>query len=323
MRRSTSRSSTTKAARPEVRPLGALAGLALTVDVEEWYHSCWVPEYVDPRRRPPLAEELDRLLPACLELLHGLDATATFFVLGEVAARHPRRIREIAEAGHEVACHGQLHLRADDRPVAEFTRDVARARDLLQEVTGRPVRGFRAPEWSLRHLGNPRLRAVAELGFEYDSSLSPSVGAGDPGNPREPVRLTWPDGLELLEAPPLVWGGWLRLPVGGWTGRLAPDRIVARAIELAAGPTLVVHPWELLDRPVPGLYTGFARFFHDAGRTGFRDRFVRRVGSRRGRPLEELLLRLPLPGADLPETETAVGLGAPVTPIAARPAEGH
>ena len=84
MRRSTSRSSTTKAAQPEVRPLGPLTGLALSVDVEEWYHSCWVPEYVDPARRPPLVEELDRLLPALIELLADLGSTATFFVLGEV-----------------------------------------------------------------------------------------------------------------------------------------------------------------------------------------------------------------------------------------------
>lgn len=320
MRRSTSRSSTTTPAAPEVRPLGPLAGLALSVDVEEWYHSCWVPEYVDPARRPPLVEELDHLLPTLLELLAELDATATFFVLGEVARRHPRRVRELAEAGHEVACHGFLHWRADDRPVREFADDVARARDLLQEVTGLPVRGFRAPEWSLRRRTNPRLRAVAELGFAYDSSLSPAIGAGDPQNPREPSRLVWGDGLEIVEAPPLVWGGPLRLPVGGWTGRLAPLGWLERSIAGAAGPTLVVHPWELVDRPVPGFYTGFARFFHDAGRVGTRERFVRLIRPRRARPLGELLARLPEAHAGLPDTETAGGTAA--SPLQPRPAEG-
>lgn len=306
MRRSTSRFSTTRAERPEVRPLGAFPGVALTVDVEEWFHSCWVPEYVEPLRRPPLEEELDRTLPTCLELLEEIGSRATFFVLGEVAERHPGRVREIAEAGHEVACHGFLHLRADQRPVAEFRRDVERARWVLEQITGRPVGGFRAPEWSLRHLANPRLRAVAELGFTYDSSLSPAFGAGDPANPREPARLVWRDGLQLIEAPPLVWGGPLRLPVGGWTGRLAPERLLSSAISSAAGATLVVHPWELVDRPVPGLYTGFARFFHDAGRTGYRPRFVRLVGGRATRPLGELLSRIPAVPSALPDTETAV-----------------
>jgi peptidoglycan/xylan/chitin deacetylase (PgdA/CDA1 family) len=194
-------------------------GAALSVDVEEWYHNCWVPEYVDPARRGRLPEELDRLLPDLLERLARLGARATFFVLGEVARRLPDAVRAIDRAGHEVACHGDLHLRANDRPLAEFRRDIADAKARLEELTGRAVRGFRAPEWSLRRAGNPRTRAVAEAGFRYDSSLAPAVGAGGAGNPRAAGWLEWPDGLRLLELPPLVWGGSLRLPAGGWCGR--------------------------------------------------------------------------------------------------------
>jgi peptidoglycan/xylan/chitin deacetylase (PgdA/CDA1 family) len=295
--------------------------VALTVDVEEWYHSCWVPEYVDPSLRPPLVEELDRTLPACLELLAEIGSRATFFVLGEVAERHPGRVREIAEAGHEIACHGFLHLRADQRSVTGFRRDVERARWVLEQITGRPIRGFRAPEWSLRHMGNPRLRVVAEIGFAYDSSLSPAIGAGDPANPREPARLVWRDSVQLLEAPPLVWGGPLRLPVGGWTGRMAPERLLRSALTGAAGATLVVHPWELVDRPVPGLYTGFARFFHDAGREGYRHRFARLVGGRAVRPLGELLSRIPPDASALPDTETAVA--GPATALRPTRVEGR
>ncbi|KAB2965433.1 MAG: polysaccharide deacetylase family protein, partial [Thermoanaerobaculia bacterium] len=163
--RSTSRSSTTPMPAPEASPAAGPPGVAVSVDVEEWYHSCWVPEYVRPDLRPPLTGELDRLLPEMLDLFAALGTRATFFVLGEVAARLPGRVREIAAAGHEVACHGHLHLRADDRSVAAFRRDLALARDLLAATLGSPVVGYRAPEWSLRHAANPRLRAVAELGF--------------------------------------------------------------------------------------------------------------------------------------------------------------
>ncbi|MBZ0103166.1 MAG: polysaccharide deacetylase family protein, partial [Thermoanaerobaculia bacterium] len=185
----------------------------MSVDVEEWYHSCWVPEYVRPDLRPPLTGELDRLLPEMLDLFAALGTRATFFVLGEVAARLPGRVREIAAAGHEVACHGHLHLRADDRSVAAFRRDLALARDLLAATLGSPVVGYRAPEWSLRHAANPRLRAVAELGFRYDSSLAPSPGAGRRRNARGATWLRWPDAA-ILELPPLVWGGTLGLPAG-------------------------------------------------------------------------------------------------------------
>lgn len=250
----------------------------MTVDVEEWYHNCWVDEYVHPERRPPLTDELDRLIPDLLELLESLPARATLFVLGEVAERVPARIREAAARGHEIACHGYLHLRANDRGLSEFRADLLRAKESLEDLVGRAIRGYRAPEWSLRTPSNPRFRIVAECGFAYDSSMVPAIGSGSRGNPRRPTRFVWPDGLSLLELPPLVWAGSLRLPAGGWCGRLAQPRwlrhALVRAREGAGSPVVVVHPWEVVERPVPGVLTGFGRFFHEAARPGFRDRFV-------------------------------------------------
>jgi peptidoglycan/xylan/chitin deacetylase (PgdA/CDA1 family) len=275
--RSTSKSSATTEPAPSFRPLDAGAGAALSVDVEEWYHNCWIPEYVDPARRGRQVEELDRLLPALLERLARLGARATFFVLGEVARRLPGEVRAIADAGHEVACHGELHLRANDLSPARFRADLAAVKARLEDLVGREIAGYRAPEWSLRSASNPRLRIVADCGFRYDSSLAPSPGAGDRSNPREPGRWSWPDGATVVEVPPLVWGGPLRLPAGGWCGRTAPAGLLRRAVRRAEArgelPLLVVHPWELVERPCPGLMTGFARFFHDAGRDGYAARF--------------------------------------------------
>lgn len=282
MPRSTSRSSATTEPSPSFRPLAAGAGAALSVDVEEWYHSCWIPEYVDPARRGRQVEELDRLLPALLERLARLGARATFFVLGEVASRLPAAVRALADAGHEVACHGELHLRANDLSPARFRADLRVAKQRLEQLVGRQVAGYRAPEWSLRDAANPRLRIVAECGFRYDSSLAPSPGAGGRANPRAAGRWSWPDGLAIVELPPLVWGGPVGLPAGGWCGRsVAPGllrRAAARAEARGELPLLVVHPWELVDRPCPGLMTGFARFFHDAGRVGYAARFDALVG---------------------------------------------
>jgi peptidoglycan/xylan/chitin deacetylase (PgdA/CDA1 family) len=255
-------------------------GCALTVDVEEWYHTCLVPRYIDPEGRPPLPDELDWLLPELLSTLAEANCTATFFVLGEVAERLPRRIREIAAAGHEVGSHGYLHFRAFDRTPEAFGRDLRRSKDLLEDLLGEPVLGFRAPEWSLRGLGSSRLPLVAEAGFVYDSSLTPCPIAGRPTNPRFASRLRWngsgPEG-DLLEFPPLTFGGPLRLPAGSWTGRLvSPWRLVRAAIDhLEDGglPVAVVHPWEVSGRPTPGPLTGLARFVHETGRPGFDARF--------------------------------------------------
>jgi polysaccharide deacetylase family protein (PEP-CTERM system associated) len=253
-------------------------GCALTVDVEEWYHTCLVPGFVRPELRPELPQELDRLIPEMLETFAALERTATFFVLGEVAARLPRRVREIAAAGHEIGSHGYLHLRATDRTPAEFLADLRRSKAVLEDVVGEPVRGFRAPEWSLRCLASPHLPLVAEAGFVYDSSLAPCAFSGDPGNPRFLSLLEWSDpARELVELPPLTFAGPLRLPAGSWTGRLVRPARLVRAAEahLDAGglPVAVVHPWEITGRPTPGRLTGLARFVHETGREGFDVRF--------------------------------------------------
>jgi len=234
---------------------------------------------VRPELRPPLPEELDRLIPDLVERLAALDVRATWFVLGEVARRLPGRIREVAEAGHEIACHGDLHLRANERSPAGFRTDLERAKGVLEEILGTEVFGYRAPEWSLRSAANPRLRLVAACGFRYDSSLTAAIGAGAAANGARLRVLRWTSGESLIEVPPATWGGSLRLPVGGWTGRLAPPALLAAAARRAIGrgetPLYVVHPWELVTRPCPGAMTGLARFFHEAGRTGFSSRFAR------------------------------------------------
>jgi peptidoglycan/xylan/chitin deacetylase (PgdA/CDA1 family) len=263
---------------PQVQPLAGPFGCALTVDVEEWYHNCLVPDFVEPERRPPLPRELDRLLPATLQLFAAHRCRATFFVLGEVAAELPDRVREIAAAGHEVASHGLHHLRVGRMPRRRVRAELERAKKGLEDLLGESVDGYRAPEWSLREVRNPRLRIVAELGFRYDSSLAPCFGSGRLDNPLVASTVRWEDSDRMLvELPPLTFGGRLQLPCGGWPGRLAGGAVVARAARAhrrdGGLPVVVVHPWELADRPLPGELTGLARWIHETGRAKFRQEF--------------------------------------------------
>ncbi len=276
---------------PAVERLSAPLGCALTVDVEEWYHTCLEPDYVEPARRPPVPRELDRLLPATLDLLAAHGCRATFFTLGEVAMELPGRIREVAAAGHEVACHGLHHLRVARTEPRRFRAELEHAKKLLEDILGEGVRGYRAPEWSLREVANPRLAIVAELGFAYDSSLAPCLGSGRRSNPRLASRLRWQSGRTLVELPPLTFGGRWQLPAGGWPGRLAGWEVVARAAaaQRSGGgmPVLVVHPWELAERPVPGELTGVARWIHELGRSAFRAEFPRLLDALPWRSIRE------------------------------------
>ena len=273
--------------RPRVESLLGEHGLAVSVDLEEWFHTCWEPSYVDLRRRPRLVEELGQEIPRLLGLFDRAGVRATFFVLGEVATRHPARIREIAAAGHEVASHSWSHRRVTDLTLREFREEAARSKGLLEGLCGAEVRGFRAPEWSLRCLEHWGLRVLAELGYRYDSSLTRAWGAGRADNPAKPSRLIWEDGAELLEIPPLAL--WRRIPASGWPGRcVRPERVVATAHrEQRSGglPVIVVHPWELTDRPLPGLLNAGARTIQDLGRQGYRQRFETLLGLAAWQPL--------------------------------------
>jgi polysaccharide deacetylase family protein (PEP-CTERM system associated) len=223
----------------------------LTVDVEDWFHMnyrSWSPPAGwDPPRR--VVEATRRVL----ELLAAHGRRGTFFVLAAAARDAPGLVREIAAAGHEVACHGLEHtlLYASDREHVE--RDLRDARRLLEDELGAAVVGFRAPSWSITSAALWALDAIVAAGFRYDASLFP-VRNYLYGLDEAPLRPSWvrtPGGAVLLEVPaPAVVLGPLRAPHGGgfylrvlplWAERLAQRRRLARG-----EPALVyLHPREL------------------------------------------------------------------------------
>ncbi|HQQ76955.1 MAG TPA: polysaccharide deacetylase family protein [Thermoanaerobaculia bacterium] len=244
----------------------------LTVDVEEWFHLCGHAAYSDPATWAAREKRVHVGTDRILELLAGTASKATFFVLGWVARQSPALVKRIAEAGHEIGCHGDTHRRVFELPPAEFREDVRRSRDTLQAATGKPVSAFRAPEWSMLKADNPALAILVEEGFAIDSSLTTAPPVGDLANPVRPAVLATSAG-PILEVPPLMgtFFGRRALWGGGVCSRLTRERRVEGAIErsLAAGipPVLYAHPWEFdPEHPeMPGLST-VQRLVHFAGR---------------------------------------------------------
>ena len=107
-----------------------------------------------------------------MEILDARKARATFFVLGWVAEKCPDLVRTIAAAGHEVASHGYGHEHVYSLRPSEFRSDVLRSKRYLEDLTGKAVRGYRAPCFSITEWAIPILQ---DAGFDYDSSVVPTV----------------------------------------------------------------------------------------------------------------------------------------------------
>lgn len=168
-----------------------------------------------PARYPAITREL-------LPWLAELGVRGTFFVVGEVAAAAPALICEVAAAGHEVALHSYDHKPLTMITPARFRDDTLRGRALLEDLTGQPISGYRAPVFSLTPASRWAVAILAELGFSYSSSVlaAPHPLYGYAGLPSAPFQ--WPEGLLELPAPLARLGPW-RLPyLGGFYLRYLP-----------------------------------------------------------------------------------------------------
>jgi polysaccharide deacetylase family protein (PEP-CTERM system associated) len=178
---------------------------------------------------------------------------ATFFVLGQIAEYNPSLVRAIADAGHEVASHGWDHQRLHNLTPARFRDDVRRSKDVLEQTSGWPVIGYRAPTFSIVPETLWALDVLVEEGYCYDSSIYP-VHHDRYGIPLAPRTPFYAEGgrHRILEIPPAtlqLFG--VNLPVGGGGYfRLLPAFLLHWAISQTrrtGEPPVVMlyfHPWE-------------------------------------------------------------------------------
>lgn len=224
----------------------------LTVDVEEYFQVSAFEDVVDRDEWDSYPSLLEEHVGELLELLDRHEARATFFVLGWAADRHPDVVRRIHEAGHDVASHGWSHRKVQDLDDRELHRELSRSRELLEDITGQDVVGFRAPSFSIGPGMEDALDVLLQEGYRYDSSLYPirRPGYGYPGVPPEPHRIARAAGT-VTELPPATASlAGLRIPAGGGAYfRHFPYGVCRRAFEQCSEAgvpgVFYLHPWEL------------------------------------------------------------------------------
>ena len=224
---------------------------ALTVDIEDYFQVEAFAGVIDRADWEHLPHRVEANVNAILDLFAAHDAKATFFTLGWVAERYPAVVRRLVEEGHELASHGYGHKRVIEQTPNEFREDILRAKQVLEDVSGRAIEGYRAPSFSIVKESLWAHAILAETGHRYSSSVNPIrhdlYGMQDaPKTPYRPLANS-----AFLEIPistiqvmgrtlPCGGGGFFRLFPYAWF------RAAWRHLNGSGAPFLFYfHPWEI------------------------------------------------------------------------------
>jgi len=272
---------------------------ALTIDVEDYYQVSNFSDGIHRHDWPNYPDRVVRNTHRILQLLERYQIKATFYVLGYVAEKHPSLVREINAAGHEIGSHSYWHRLVYDLSPGEFRNDLRRSRDVLQDITGKAITGFRSPSFSITHKSLWALEILVEEGFTVDSSIFP-VHHGRYGIPDaypHPFACELAAG-RLWEFPVSVcrFCNQFNVPIsGGGYFRLFPfnfsRRLLKRINDQLVRPfVFYIHPWEL-DPDQPRLKAGSRqqRFRHYVNLASNEEKFERLLQCFDFGPLNDVL----------------------------------
>ena len=228
----------------------APARAAMSIDVEDWFQVQNLAASIPRSSWETQERRVEKNTRRMLDIMARTGARSTCFVLGWVAERHPDLVREIASAGHEVASHGYGHELIYDIGPERFREDIRRAKRILEDIVGKPVLGYRAPNFSITDWA---IDILAEEGYAYDSSSFPVVahdryGRLSKGGNGKVIYEVAPGMQEVcvsslkVAGRDIPWGG------GGWF-RMFPYRVFQGGVDriVAGGQPYVfyIHPWEI------------------------------------------------------------------------------
>ncbi len=224
---------------------------ALTIDLEDYFHTEVASQgisFADWEKQPSRVEASTHRL---LDLLDRTQTRGTFFVLGWVAKRYPRLVREVHQRGHEIGCHSLDHRLVCRMNPSDFYQKTGQAKDQIESIIHKPVLGYRAPCFSITPGCEWAFDSLAQLGFTYDSSVHP-VHHPLYGNPTAPRAAYTIAHGRMMEFPIATWKvAGRNLSIGGGAYlRLLPYKYIHRGLaawekEMQTPAMLYLHPWEI------------------------------------------------------------------------------
>jgi polysaccharide deacetylase family protein (PEP-CTERM system associated) len=225
---------------------------AMTVDVEDYFQVAAFADKVPRADWDSYPCRVERNVDRILRLFAENGVAATFFTLGWIAERYPTMVKRIIDDGHELASHGYEHVKVHCQTPNEFRNDVRRTKQILEDIGGRSVVGYRAASFSIDERSLWAFDVLAEEVYRYSSSVYP-IKHDHYGMP-DASRFTFrpSDNHTLIEVPITTLELFNRnFPSGGGGYfRLLPYRISRWALRRIAAkdkrPAIFYfHPWEL------------------------------------------------------------------------------
>ena len=167
-----------------------------------------------------------------LGFLANYNLSATFFVVGWIADNYPEVVKKIDKLGFEIGSHSYMHQLMYEQTYCQVQEDLKRSISVLENLTGKKVRSFRAPGFSITEKNKWAFEVLANQGITHDSSVFPARRAhGGFPNFKEatPTRL-FGDGIELKEFPitsSRIFGNTWIFSGGGYF-RLTPYNLIKK-----------------------------------------------------------------------------------------------
>jgi polysaccharide deacetylase family protein (PEP-CTERM system associated) len=245
---------------------------AMSIDVEDYFHVAALSSVIQPEQWDSLPSRVEQNTERLLELFAKHDVKATFFVLGWVAERFPELVKKLSAHGHEIASHGYSHQLVYNQSPETFREETWRSKHLLEDITGKPVSGYRAASYSITRQSLWALDILSETGFTWDSSIFPirHDRYGIPDSPSAPYSIETANGNIIREFPlTTAHVAGLSIPAaGGGYFRQFPYPVFRYLFRNASGfgqrpQMFYLHPWEIdPDQPRYRNASWFSRFRH-------------------------------------------------------------
>ncbi|MGA2506971.1 MAG: XrtA system polysaccharide deacetylase [Chitinispirillaceae bacterium] len=246
----------------------------LSIDCEEAFCAHNMERVVPRETWDTLPLRIETNVVKLLELFDASGCDATFFILGWIAERLPHLVKEISGRGHEIATHGYGHTLLTAQTPQEFEADLRKALAVTQPLIEQPIRGYRAPSFTVMPKTTWAYTVMEQCGITYDSSVFPISGHPEYGFPGAPltVHQVTP---KLAEVPiSVVDFHGKRFPAtGGAYFRIFPyfftRLLFKQCIKQGRQVVFYLHPWEI-DTEQPRYPLPFIRrwrHYNNLGRT--------------------------------------------------------